>query len=45
MIPMAPVSMLAAPGGNKIAMVIGAVLLLAVIHAKQKQSQPVTPGR
>lgn len=45
MIPMAPVSMLAAPGSSKIAMVIGAVLLLAVIHSKQKRSQPLTPGR
>lgn len=45
MIPMAPVSMIAAPSGSKLAAVLGAVLLLAVIHAKQKKAQPTTSGR
>ena len=36
MIPMTPVSMIANTGSAKAAVVIGAVLLLMVIHAKQK---------
>lgn len=45
MIPMTPVSMIAIPSGSKLAVVIGAVLLLAVIHSKQKQAQPTKPSR
>jgi hypothetical protein len=45
MIPMTPVSMIAIPSGSKLAVVIGAVLLLAVIHSKQKQAKPTTPSR
>lgn len=36
MIPMTPVSMIAHTGSAKAAVVIGAVLLLMVIHSKQK---------
>lgn len=45
MIPLAPVSMIGGTGGGKVAFVLGAVLLLAMIHAKQQQSKPTTTPR